>query len=60
MEDKGTAGVIEHIKELCESANKNINKHHKNLLDSKKLILVHGDERKEYNVMNIPHMTVFM
>ena len=38
MEDKGTAVVIEHIKELCEFANKNINKHHKNLLDSKKVI----------------------
>ena len=49
MEDKGIAVGIEHIKELCEFANKNINKHHKNLIDSKKVILVHGDGRKGCN-----------
>ena len=45
MEDKGTAVGIEHIKQLYDFANTNINKHHKNLLDSKKVILVVGDGR---------------
>ena len=46
MEDKGTSVGIEHIQELCDFASKNISKHHKDLLDSKKIILVHGDGRK--------------
>ena len=46
MDDKGTAVGIEHIQQLCNFANQNISKHHKDLLDSKKVILVHGDGRK--------------
>ena len=46
MDDKGTAVGIEHIQQLCDFANQNISKHHKDLLDSKKVILVHGDGRK--------------
>ena len=46
MDDKGIAVGIEHIKELCDFANTNISKNHKNLLDNKKVILVHGDGRK--------------
>ena len=45
MGDKGTAVGIEHIQELCEFAKKNISKHHKNLLDEKKVILIKGDGR---------------
>ena len=45
MGDKGTAVGIEHIQELCDFAKKNISKHHKNLLDEKKVILIHGDGR---------------
>ena len=48
MNDKGTAVGIEHIKELCQFAEKNISKNHKNLLDSKKVILVQGDGRLGY------------
>ena len=59
MEDKGTAVGIEHIKELCDFANKNISKHNKDLLDSKKIILVNGDGRKgcpEYGPYNCIHV----
>ena len=45
MDDKGTAVGIEHIGELCDFANVNISKNHKNLLDNKKVILVKGDGR---------------
>ena len=48
MEDKGTAVGIEHIKQLNDFANENISKHHKNLLDEKKIILIVGDGRKGY------------
>ena len=59
MEDKGTAVGIEHIKELCDFANKNISKHHKNLLDTKKVILINGDGRKgcpEYGPYDCIHV----
>ena len=59
MDDKGTAVGIEHIKELCDFANWNISKGHKNLLDTKKVILVHGDGRNgyaEYGPYNCIHV----
>ncbi len=59
MDDKGTAVGIEHIKELCDFANENIRKNHKNLLDSKKVILVHGDGRNgctQYGPYNCIHV----
>ena len=59
MEDKGTAVGIEHIKELCDFANKNISKHHKDLLDTKKVILINGDGRKgcpEYGPYDCIHV----
>ena len=45
MEDKGIAVGIEHIKQLYDFASANISKHHKDLLDLKKVILVVGDGR---------------
>ena len=48
MEDKGTVVGIEHIKELCDFAEKNISKNNKDLLDSKKIILINGDGRLGY------------
>ena len=48
MGDKGVAVGIEHIKELCDFAKKNISKNHKKLLDEKKLVLVNGDGRYGY------------
>ena len=48
MNDKGTVVGIEHIKELCNFAKGNICKHHQNLLDEKKIILIEGDGRLGY------------
>jgi protein-L-isoaspartate(D-aspartate) O-methyltransferase len=48
MNDKGTVVGIEHIKELCNFANGNICRHHQNLLDEKKIILIEGDGRLGY------------
>ena len=48
MEDKGLVVGIEHIKELCNFAKKNISKNNKDLLDSKKIILINGDGRLGY------------
>ena len=48
INDTGIVVGIEHIKELYEFGEKNIQKHHKNLLDSKKIILVNEDGRKGY------------
>ena len=48
MNDKGTVIGIEHIKELYDFGLNNICKHHKNLIDSKKIILVLGDGRLGY------------
>ena len=48
MGDKGVAVGIEHIEELCEFARENISKHHKNLLDTKKVVLIKGDGRLGY------------
>ena len=59
MEDKGLVVGIEHIKELCDFAEKNISKNNKNLLDSKKIILINGDGRlgcKEYAPYNCIHV----
>jgi protein-L-isoaspartate(D-aspartate) O-methyltransferase len=47
--DKGVVVGIEHIKELCDFAKKNISKNHKHLLDSKNLILIEGDGREGYS-----------
>ena len=46
MDDQGTSYGIEHIKELCEFATKNISKNHKNLLNEGKVVLIEGDGRK--------------
>ena len=59
MGDKGTAVGIEHIEQLCEFAKENISKHHKNLLDEKKVILINGDGRlgcKEYGPYDCIHV----
>ena len=59
MNDSGTAVGIEHINELCEFAAKNINKHHKNLIDEKKVILICGDGRNgcsEYGPYDCIHV----
>ena len=48
MEDRGTVVGIEHIKQLCDFAIENICKHHQNLLDEKKIILIKGDGRFGY------------
>ena len=46
MNDQGSVIGIEHIEELCNFGVNNILKHHKNLLDTKKIELIHGDGRK--------------
>ena len=59
MNDKGIAVGIEHIQELCEFAKKNINKSHKNLIDTQKVILIKGDGRmgcKEYAPYDCIHV----
>lgn len=48
MQDKGLVVGIEHIKDLCEFAKKNIGKHHQNLLDEGKILLIQGDGRNGY------------
>ena len=48
MNDKGTVIGIEHIKDLYDLGMNNIKKHHKNLLDEKKINLVLGDGRLGY------------
>ena len=49
MNDEGTVVGIEHMKELYDFGIKNISKHHKNLLDSKKIKLILGDGRIGYS-----------
>ena len=59
MNDKGISVGIEHIKELCEFAKKNINKSHKKLIDEKRVVLIEGDGRlgcKEYAPYNCIHV----
>ena len=59
MEDKGLVIGIEHIKELCDLATENISKNHKNLLESKKIILIEGDGRfgyEKYGPYNCIHV----
>ena len=59
MNDKGIAVGIEHIKELCEFAKKNINKSHQKLIDEKKVVLIQGDGRlgcKKYAPYNCIHV----
>ena len=46
MNDEGTVVGIEHMKELYDFGIKNISKHHKNLLDSKKIKLFSNKIRK--------------
>ena len=48
IKDSGVVVGIEHIDELYEFGEKNISKHHKNLLESGKIVLVNGDGRKGY------------
>lgn len=48
MNDKGTVIGIEHIKELYDFGMYNICKHHRNLIESKRIILVLGDGRLGY------------
>ena len=49
MNDKGCVVGIEHMEKLCKIGEDNISKHHKDLLDNKKIILIHGDGRKGYS-----------
>ena len=55
MNAKGIVAGIEHIQELCEY----INKSHKNLIDTQKVILIKGDGRmgcKEYAPFDYIHV----
>ena len=45
IKDQGTVIGIEHIPELYQKGENNIKKHHKNLLDEKKIILLNCDGR---------------
>ena len=46
INDSGLVVGIEHIDQLYEKSIDNISKHHKNLLDEKKIILLNEDGRK--------------
>ena len=46
INDTGVVVGIEHIKDLYKKSIENISKHHKNLLDDKKVILLNDDGRK--------------
>ena len=46
INDSGVVVGIEHIDQLYEFGKKNISKHHKDLLESGKIVLVNGDGRK--------------
>ena len=46
--DQGIVVGIEHIPQLYEKGKKNIEKHHKNLLDDKKILLLNCDGRNGY------------
>ena len=48
MNDKGTLIGIEHVKDIYDFGLSNINKHHKDLIDKKKIELVLGDGRLGY------------
>ena len=48
MNDEGLVVGIEHMKELYNFGIQNISKHHKNLLDNKKIKLICGDGRIGY------------
>ena len=48
MNDKGTVIGIEHVKDIYDFGLSNINKHHKDLIDNKKIELVLGDGRLGY------------
>ena len=49
LNDEGLVVGIEHMKELYNFGIQNISKHHKNLLDSKKIKLILGDGRIGYS-----------
>ena len=49
INDQGIVVGIEHIPELFQKGKKNIEKHHKNLLDEKKIVLLNCDGRNGYN-----------
>jgi protein-L-isoaspartate(D-aspartate) O-methyltransferase len=51
MNDKGNVIGIEHIKDLYDFGLSNINKHHKDLIENKKIELVLGDGRLGYKKM---------
>ena len=51
MGEKGIVIGIEHIKELIYFAIDNISKNHKDLLDSKKILLLEGDGRLGFEKM---------
>ena len=46
IKDSGVVVGVEHIPQLYEFGKKNISKHHKNLLDEKKIVLINDDGRK--------------
>eukprot|EP01084_Bolivina_argentea_P126312 223678_1 len=46
--DKGKVVGIDHIKELVNLSIKNLSKSHKQLLNAKNVLMVHGDGRKGY------------
>ena len=48
MNDKGTVIGIEHVKDIYDFGLSNINKHHKDLIENKKIELVLGDGRLGY------------
>ena len=48
MNDKGNVIGIEHIKDLYDWGMNNISKHHKNLIENKKIELILGDGRLGY------------
>ena len=48
MNDKGKVIGIEHIKDLYDWGTNNINKHHKDLIENKKIELILGDGRLGY------------
>ncbi len=59
INDTGVVVGIEHIDDLYKKSIENISKHHKNLLDNKKVILINNDGRegvKDYAPYKIIHV----
>ena len=57
MNDKGKVIGIEHIQDLYNYGLNNISKHHKNLLENKKIELILGDGRKGF-LKNAPYKCI--